>query len=109
MHRVPTEGVLLPANESEEISKIARENEVASKGYRIEGMAWLKSKDKPWGHTASLGIWLDSAEAAEWVVNNGLVFGQRYIGSVEFHQMKRKRCHWCLGVGHLAWSCREKP
>ena len=44
------------------------ENDFEAKGYQIEDIAWLKSKDKPLGRTASLGIWLYKAEAAEWVV-----------------------------------------
>ena len=71
------------------------ENDLATKSYQINDMAWLKSKDKPLGRSASLGIWLDTAEAVEWVIHNGPVFGQRYIGSIELYQIKKKRCHRC--------------
>jgi len=57
------------------------ENDRAEKGYKIEDITWPKRKDKPLVRSASLGIWFDTAEAAEWTINNSLVFGQRYIGS----------------------------
>ena len=108
VHRTPTQGISLPGDKTECINKIMEENDFASKGYHIEDIVWLKSKDKPLGRSASLGIWLNTTEAAEWVVYNGLLFGQRYIGSIQHYQMKKKRCHRCLGFGHLAWSCKEK-
>jgi hypothetical protein len=89
------------------MKKIMEENDLIAKGFQIEDIAWLKSKDKPLGKSASLGIWLDTAEAAEWVINNGLVFTQRYIGSIEPYQIKKKRCHRCQSLGHLAWACKE--
>jgi hypothetical protein len=36
---------------------------------------------------------LDTAEAAEWVINNGLAFGQSYIDNTVQYQVKEKRCH----------------
>jgi hypothetical protein len=39
-------------------------------------VAWLKKKDKELGKFASLGIWFDSAEGAEWLLVNGLLVGQ---------------------------------
>src|SRR5438045_8091181 len=30
------------------------------------------------------------------------------IGSIERYEMKRKRCHRCQSLGHLAWNCQEK-
>lgn len=84
------------------------ENDLEAKGFQIDDITWLKSKDKSLGRSASLWIWLDSAEAAEWIINNGLVFKQRYIGSIEPCQIKTKRCHRCQGFGHLAWSCKER-
>jgi hypothetical protein len=71
------------------------ENDLAAKGFYIDDLAWLKRKDVPLGKSASLGMWFDTAEAAEWVINNGLVFGQRYIGSIEPYLIKKKRCHRC--------------
>ena len=108
VHRTPTEGISMPDHKAACIETIADENGFSAKGYQIEDIAWLKSKDKPLGHTASLGVWFDSAEATEWVIMNGLLFSERYIGSIEPYQMKKKRCHRCLGRGHLAWSCKEK-
>jgi hypothetical protein len=108
VHRTPTENITLPEDQTEVIKNIMEENSLESRGYQIAEVAWLKKKDKPLGHTASLGVWFDSKEAAEWAINNGLVFGQRFIGSIEPCQVKKKRCHRCLRVGHLAWSCKEE-
>jgi len=83
------------------------ENDLVAKGYHVDDIAWLESKDKPLGMSASLGMWLDTLEAAEWIINNGMVCGQRYIGSIEAYQVKKKRCHRCQVFGHLAWSCKE--
>ncbi|OJD23632.1 hypothetical protein ACJ73_05010 [Blastomyces percursus] len=88
--------------------KITEENELAQKGYKVEEIAWLKKRESTLGASASLGIWLDSAEAAELAVNNGMVFGHRYIGSIEAYQIKKKRCYRCLAFGHLAWNCKER-
>ena len=108
VHRTPTEDFRLPENEAQGIQKIMEENDMASKGYNIQEIAWLKSRGKELGRSASLGVWFDTAEAAEWVINNGLLVGQRYIGSVEPYQIKKKRCHRCQAFGHLAWSCKER-
>jgi hypothetical protein len=91
----------------ESITKIMEENDLGSKGFQIEDIAWLKKKDAPLGESASLGIWFDSVKAAEWAVKDGMLFGQRYIGSVEPYQMRKKRCHRCQAFGHLAWNCKE--
>jgi hypothetical protein len=82
---------------------------VLEQGFQIEEVAWLKRKDNILGKIASLGIWFDSAEGAEYILNNGLLVGQRYIGSVERREMKKKRCFRCQRFGHLAWSCKEIP
>lgn len=106
-HRFPTTGITLPENKQEAINKIMEENEWQAKNFNVDDTAWLKQSDKPLGVTASLGIWFDTPEAAEWAVANGVVRNQRYIGSVELYQVKRKRCHRCQNFGHLAWSCKE--
>ncbi|EGD99960.1 hypothetical protein TESG_08624 [Trichophyton tonsurans CBS 112818] len=108
VHRTPTDIFRLPEGEKESIAKIAEDNDLTAKGHRITEIAWLRRRDKVPGTHGSLGIWFDSPEAAEWMVNNGLIVGQRYIGSVEPYQVRRKRCHRCQGFGHLAWSCKEK-
>ena len=108
VHRTPTEGFMLPENKTDSINRIMEENDLSAKGFQINDIAWLKSKDKPLSRSASLGIWFDTAEAAEWAMYNGLVFRQRYIGSIEPYQIKRKRCHRCQRFGHLAWSCKEQ-
>jgi FtsZ-binding cell division protein ZapB len=108
-HRTPTENITLPEDQAKVIQNIMEENDLGSRGYQIAEVAWLKRQDKQLGHTASLGVWFDTAEAAEWSINHGLVFGQRFIGSVEAYQVKKKRCYRCLRNGHLAWACKEKP
>jgi hypothetical protein len=55
------------------IDKIMEENDLAAKGYQIDDIAWLKNKEKLLGMSASLGIWFDTPEAAEWLTNNGMV------------------------------------
>ena len=107
VHRMPTEELRWLENKKEAMEKIMKENGMTTKGHHLDDIAWLKNKDKPLGTSASLGMWFDTPEAAEWTIRNGLVCGQRYIGSVEAYQVTKKRCHRCLGYGHLAWSCRE--
>lgn len=109
VHRTPTEDFDLENAYAQAIEKIIEENELTERGFRIEEVTWLKKKDKALGKFASLGIWLDSAEGAEWILDNGLLVGQRYIGSVERCEIKRKRCFRCQRFGHLAWSCKEAP
>jgi hypothetical protein len=109
VHRTPTEDFDLENANSEAIEKIMEENDLARRGYQVEEVAWLKRKDKILGKFASLGIWLDSAEGAEFILNDGLLVGERYIGSVERREIKKKRCFRCQRFGHLAWSCKETP
>jgi hypothetical protein len=109
VHRTPTEDFDLENASTQAIAKIMEENDLAERGFRIEELAWLKRKDKALGKFASLGIWFDSAEGAEYMLNNGLVVDQRYIGSVERREIKKKRCFRCQRFGHLAWSCKETP
>jgi hypothetical protein len=108
VHRVPTANFSIPGNEPEGIQRIMADNDLASKGFQIDKIAWLKKPTKPLGMHASMGIWLNTPEAAEWIVNNGLLIGQQYIGSIEHYQLKGKRCHRCQRFGHLAWSCKER-
>ena len=107
VHRMHIEGLQLPEQKKEAIEKSMEENNLAAKGYCVDDVAWLRSKDKPLGVSASLGIWFETPEAAEWTINNGVVCSQRYVGSVEAYQVKKKGCHRCQGFGHLAWSCKE--
>ena len=108
VHRFPTAGVSLPGQKQQVIDKIMEENDWSDKGFAIEDVAWLQQSGKALGVTASLGIWFDTAEGAEGALTNGVVCDQRYIGSVDLYEVKKKRCHRCQQVGHLAWSCREK-
>jgi hypothetical protein len=107
VHRMPTEGLDLPEGKKEAIERIIEENDLKAKGYGIDDIAWLRGKDKPLGVSASLGIWFDTPEAADWTIYNGLVYRQRYIRSMEAYQVKKKRYHRCQGFGHLAWSYKE--
>jgi hypothetical protein len=109
VHRTPTEDFDLENANTEAIAKIMEENDLAEQGFQIEELAWLKRKDKVLGKFASLGIWFDSAEGAEYLLNNGLLVGQRQIGSVERREIKKKRSFRCQRFGHLAWSCKETP
>jgi hypothetical protein len=109
VHRTPTEDFDLENANTQAIAKVMEENDLAERGFQIEELAWLKRKDKVLGKFASLGIWFDSAEEAEYMLNNGLVVDQRYIGSVERREIKKKRCFRCQRFGHLAWSCKETP
>ena len=99
----------LDGDKHQAIQKIMEENELTKHGHQIEDLAWLKKKDKALGHHATLGIWFDSTEAAQWMISNGLLVGQQYIGSVEPCTIKHKRCFRCQRFGHLAWSCKERP
>lgn len=70
-----------------------KENELLERGSGIKEVAWLKKEDKALGKFASphlLGIWFDTAEGASYMLNNGLLVGQRYIGSVERCELKEK-------------------
>jgi len=107
VHRTPTEEVQIQ-QKVVAISKIASENDLLTKGHQIEEIAWLRKKDTPLGRSASLGIWFTTQNAAEWAIQDGLLFGQRYIGSIEQYEMKRKRCFSCQSFGHLAWNCKGK-
>jgi hypothetical protein len=98
----------LPENETQGIQKIMEDNDMAANGHNIQEIAWLKKKDKELGRSASLGLWFDTADAAEWVIKNGLLVGHRYIGSIEPYQVKKKRCRRCQALGHFAWSCKEQ-
>ena len=109
VHRTPTEEFDLETASTQAMEKLMDENNLAERGFRIEELAWLKQRDRVLGKFASLGIWFDSAEGAEHMLNNGLLVGQRYIGSVERREIKRKRCFRCQRFGHLAWSCKETP
>jgi hypothetical protein len=49
-----------------------------------------------------------SAEAAEWAIQDSMLFGPRYVGSVEAYKKKERRCYNCQAQGHEAWACRER-
>jgi hypothetical protein len=95
VHRVPTTNFSIPGNDIEGIQRIMEDNDLASKGFQINKIAWLKKPNKPLGMHTSMGIWLNTSEAAEWVINNGVLIGQQYIGSIKHYQLKGKPCHQC--------------
>lgn len=95
VHRVPIEDFDLEKEKKEGIEKIMEENDLAEKGFEIEDIAWLKKKDRPLGKSVLMGIWLNIPEVAESIINNGLLVGQRYIGSVEPYKVELKRCYYC--------------
>lgn len=109
VHRFPTDGIILPENKQDVIEQIMEENDLKTREINISDIAWLKHSDKALGRSASMGIWFDTVEAMDWAVANGIVYEQRYIGSVEKYSVEKKRCHRCLGHGHLARRCRKTP
>ncbi|KAJ9481484.1 hypothetical protein VN97_g11989, partial [Penicillium thymicola] len=109
VHRTPTECFDLENANAQAIEKIMEENDLIERDFHIEELAWLKKRDKALGMFASLGIWFDSAEGADCILDKGFLVGQRYIGSVERREIRKKRCFRCQRFGHLAWSCKETP
>lgn len=111
VHHVPTPGLDPVQDKENTIQKITNENRFQEGGFRIEDIAWLKKRDKILGPFASMGIWFDSPEAAQWILDNVLLVDEHYIGTgrVEKCEIKKKRCFRCQGFGHLAWSCKEAP
>jgi hypothetical protein len=61
----------MPGNEKEGIQKIMEENDLAAKGFHVDEISWLKRPDKPLGGYASIGIWLSTPDAAEWIMKTG--------------------------------------
>lgn len=58
-------------------------NQVYVIGFRINQISWLrKDKEKAIGKHGLLGIWFDTREAAEWLMDRGLLVGHTHIGSV---------------------------
>ena len=66
---------LLPRNKTDGIQKIVEDNELSARGFQIEDIAWLKWPEKTLGTYVLMGIWFNSAEAADWIINNGLFIG----------------------------------
>lgn len=60
------------------------------RGFRIEDLVWLKKGDKVLGKFALLGIWFDSEAAAEWIIYNGLMVGEKFIGNAETAGSKKQ-------------------
>jgi hypothetical protein len=108
VHHLPTQGLDLERDKARAIKKITDENSLTERGFQIEDIAWLKKRDKGLGAFASMGIWFDSAKAAEWMLDHGLLIDRRYIGRIEKYKAKEGRCFRCQRFGHQAWSCKEK-
>jgi hypothetical protein len=66
VHRTPTKDFDLENANVQAIEKIMKDNDIIEQGLRIEEIAWLK-KDKALGNHASLGIWFDTAEGADYI------------------------------------------
>ncbi|GAM42267.1 zinc knuckle domain protein [Talaromyces pinophilus] len=84
------------------------DNNFLPKGFQIDEITWLKRPEKQLGAHALIGMWFTTAEAAQWVVDNGVLLGHQYIGSVEHFQIKQKRCYRCQRFGHLTFSYKEQ-
>lgn len=108
VHHLPTQGLYLERDKARAIKKTTDENNLTERGFQIEDIAWLKKRDKDLGAFASMGNWFDSSKAAEWMLGNGLLIDQRYIGRIEKYKAKEGRCFRCQRFGHQAWSCKEK-
>jgi hypothetical protein len=90
VHHVPTGGLNLEQDKERAIRKIMEENDLQERGFRIEDIAWLKKRDKTLGAFGSMGIWLESAEAAQWLLDNGLVIDQHCVGRVEKFEIQKE-------------------
>ena len=117
VHRTPTEefdlgtGASPPTAEQiiQAAGKIIEENNLAKHSFHIEDLAWIKAKDKILGKFASLGIWFDSAEGAEYMLCSSFLVNQHYIPYIERCKIKKKRYFRYQHFGHLAWLCKETP
>lgn len=109
VHRTPTEEFDIETGAAQAGEKITADNDLAVHGLHIEELAWMKAKDKALGKFASLGIWFDSPEGVEYMLQKGLIVSGQLITSVERREIKKKRCFRCQRFGHLAWSCKETP
>ncbi|KAF4233525.1 hypothetical protein CNMCM6805_009182 [Aspergillus fumigatiaffinis] len=109
VHRVPTEDFDLDNEKKHGIQKILEENDLTGKGFEIEDVAWLKKKDRPLGRSASMSIWLNTPEAAESIINNGLLkpspYSKRWftpglkIQQVIVNQLRRNWQESCANLG----------
>lgn len=109
VHHIPASGLDLERRKIEAIEKGTTENDLTDRGFRIEEIAWLKKRDKELGTFASMGIWFNSLEVAEWMLDNGLLIYRRYIGRVGKFKIRKKQCFRCQRFGHLPWSCKDTP
>jgi hypothetical protein len=55
----------------------------------------MKAKDKALGKFASLGIWFDSIEGAEYMLRNRFLVSGQYIARMERRDIKKKRYYRC--------------
>jgi membrane-anchored protein YejM (alkaline phosphatase superfamily) len=75
VYHTPTKEFNLETASTQVMEKIIEENNLVESGFYIKELAWLKQKDKVLGKFASLGIWFNSMEGAEYLLNNGLLVG----------------------------------
>ncbi|OGE46890.1 hypothetical protein PENARI_c093G11063, partial [Penicillium arizonense] len=88
VHRTPTEDFDLENANSQAIEKIMKENDLNELGLRIEEVAWLKKRDKVLGKFASLGIWFDTTEGANLLLDKGFLVGRRFIGKTNLRVLQ---------------------
>jgi hypothetical protein len=90
VHRMPTDSFPHLGDEKESITNIMEENDLATRGYQIREISWLRQKDKPLGQHGSLGIWFNTPEAAEWMIVTDSLWA-RDILAVSNHTGSRRR------------------
>ncbi|KAJ5655065.1 hypothetical protein N7490_002068 [Penicillium lividum] len=90
VHRTPTEEFDLETGATQAAEEIIEDNDLMKHGFRIEELAWMKSKDKTLGKFASLGIWFDSAEGAEHMLREGFLVSGNCIHHVERREIKKE-------------------
>jgi hypothetical protein len=109
VHRTPTEEFDLETGRIQAAEKILDDNGLAEYCFQIDELAWMKTKDKPLGKFALLGIWFDSPEGAEHMLRKRFLINGQLITTVVRREIKKKRCFRCQRFGHLAWACKETP
>jgi hypothetical protein len=90
------------------IAKIAQENNLSSKGFNIEEIAWVK-KTLPWERQHHLGYGSTARKRRNGRSKMACSLGQdTYVGSVEAYKKKERLCYNCQALGHEAWCCKQR-
>jgi hypothetical protein len=69
--------------------------------FLISDITWLKKRDKKLGTFASIGIWFDSLEAAEWMLDNFLAHVGRHSGHIGVSLYTTTLDGRILGIGSI--------